>query len=127
MAKSDAKQRTDKGFVKDLDSLLPGKRVRKTLSNRGAKDTVPSVTSFARNAAQSVDEAAGGIASPLTELSGLDGEGASLDRTYHDTDQVITSSDGFFTLVFNNVEAINFSDSQGAQVTINYLDIDPNA
>ncbi|MBT6049396.1 MAG: hypothetical protein HOG49_21580 [Candidatus Scalindua sp.] len=126
MATSDSKNRFDTDVVRDLNSLIPKKRKRNILGQGKIKADVAQQTSFAPNAASTAEGSGVGIASPLTELEGVI-DGIDKTRTYHATDQVITSSDGFFTLVFNNVETINFKDSQLADVVINYADIDPNA
>jgi len=125
MEKPISKKRTQADFVKDLNSILPNKRKRNTLSGGKQKDVIPEKTSFASNAASTAEGSGGGIAEPLTEQTSLNGEGADLARAYHTTDQVLTSSDGFFTLVFNNVKTINFKDAQGADVAIEFLDVAP--
>jgi hypothetical protein len=104
-------------IVKDLQSLggRP-KTQKKQLKPKQTKQPIPATTSKALAVLPTTE--GGGIASPLTEVES--------SRTFY-PEQEILSSDGFFSLVFQNTQQITILDSNDQEVKFNLEDVDINA
>lgn len=85
-----------------------GQRDVETLKPRGSASRVTS----AAPTTAAEKKTGGGIASPLTET-------AFADRTYH-PQTVLTTSDGFLSIVLRPLNKVKFTDANGDPVEIIY-------
>lgn len=97
---------------KDMQAIVGQPTPAKTLQRRDAAAPLPAAVGAAKPKLSGSQRASGGsIASPITEQS----------RTSHAA-KSMTSSDGLFTLFYQNVNEITAEDAYGKTVVMAYLD-----
>lgn len=104
-------------FKRDLNSLETARRqtqVLNTLERKGLRAATRGRGVWKEPA----KTGAGGIASPLTEKTKVDGTAAVPDRDYYGT-VVVATSDGIFTMEIKPIKTLRLADADGADVVVN--------
>ena len=100
-----------KGFAAAVKQLQDKSRIKDSLKDLPARGAIVSKRVIGRRVS-----GAGGIASPLSEVSG--------GRTYY-AERTIDSTDGMFQLVYLPLKTITMRDANGEIVVFGFDDVTP--
>ena len=104
-------QRLQTDLIKVVDA---GRLPDKSLGPRAAAIAIPSSAGAAKPARPSAAAGAAGIASPLTEPD-------YTTRTWH-TAREVTTTDGIFTFVIEDIASLDMVDANGADVVLQFAE-----
>jgi hypothetical protein len=106
-------ERTGKALVDDVNALIRPERQARTLRTVPLVGAVPAKQGRGDYTPPPATPTGGGIASPLTERTRVEGGEVVPDRDLH-PEAVYASSDGLFTMLLQPIKTLRWADANNA-------------